>query len=474
MRVLHVSTECYPAAKAGGMGDVVGSLPKYLEKYGVDGSVVIPKYDMKWFHDKSYETVFSGSFYQEGDYIQYAIQKVGNHDLDFDLFVADIPGKFDRDSIYLAADGEGFRDEVPRNLSFQRSVLYWINNDDTPFFDLIHCHDHMTGLIPFFMKFGYEFNNLRETPSFFTIHNAAYYGMFSWNYYKILPPFEERHAGFLDWDDAIHSLASAVRCATMVNTVSPSYMEEIINVKSSLSYLFAAEKYKCIGILNGIDNDSWDPKTDPLIKYQRKKSWDDFKDKNKEIFAEEHGLDPKKPWFAFIGRFSEQKGVDTLAPAIRELLQRGHEACFIILGSGDKRLEYEISSIDTPGIVKTFIMYNESVAHQIYACSDFMLMPSRFEPCGLNQMFAMRYGSIPVVRATGGLKDTVMESDENGTGFVYHQSNAWDLSQAMARALATYNDKVAWRKLRTRCTRKNFSWEKSAEEYANQYKKLVK
>jgi len=473
MKVLHVSSECYPAAKAGGMGDVVGSLPKYLKKYGVDASVVIPKYAMSWFKDKAYETIYSGSFYQLGDHVQFGIQKVRKHGLDFDFYVIDIPGKFDRNSVYLAADGEGFRDEVQRNLAFQRAVLMWLN-DESSDYDLVHCHDHMTGLIPFFMKFGYEFRSLQEMPSFFTIHNAAYYGMFSWKNLQILPPFEGRHAGLLDWDDAIHSLASAVRCANMVNTVSPSYMEEIINVNNSLAYLFQAEKGKCIGILNGIDNDEWNPKTDALVRYNQVKTMDDFKKKNKKLFAEEHGLDPNKPWFSFIGRFSQQKGVDTLAPAIRELLKRGNEACFIILGSGDKKLEYEISSIETPGIVKTFIMYNEAIAHEIYACSDFMLMPSRFEPCGLNQMFAMRYGTVPVVRATGGLRDTVHESPENGTGFLYHESSVWDLAQAMNRALETYKDTSSFKKLRTRCTRKNFSWDKSAEEYANQYKKLVR
>ncbi|GLR18771.1 glycogen synthase [Portibacter lacus] len=471
MKVLHVSTECYPAAKAGGMGDVVGSLPKYLKKHGIQADVIIPKYATKWFHDKAYETVFSGSFYQRGSYIQYAIQKVRSSGLDFDLYCADIPGKFDRDSIYLGWDGHGFHDEIDRNIAFQRVALSWLNDESTNY-DLVHCHDHMTGLIPFFMKYGYEFRSLQQMPSFFTIHNAAYYGQMSWNNRDVLPAFEDQYAGLLDWDNTIHSLATAVKCATVVNTVSPSYMEEIINVNSSLAYLFRGEKHKCIGILNGIDNDEWDTKTDQLIKYNRKSSWVDFKQKNKEIFAEEYGLDPNKPWFSFIGRFSEQKGVDTLAPAIQAVYEQNNNACFVILGSGDKRLEHQISSIETPGIVKTFIMYNEAIAHQIYASCDFILMPSRFEPCGLNQMFAMRYGTIPVVRSTGGLKDTVVESAEDGTGFTYQGSNSYELAEAMKRAQSTYEDHNNFKKLRTRCTRKNFSWDKSAEEYANQYKKL--
>ena len=473
MKVLHVSTECYPAAKAGGMGDVVGSLPKYLNKLGVDASVVIPKYDMKWFHDKEYQTVFSGSFYQRGDYIKFAIQKVRKSGLDFDFYCAEIPGKFDRNAVYLADDGEGFRDEIERNVSFQRAVLYWLKSAESDY-DLVHCHDHMTGLIPFFMKYGYEFREIAEMPSFYTIHNAAYHGAFSWTKRDILPPFEGHYAGLLDWDDVVHSMASAVRCASIVNTVSPSYMEEITNVQNSLVHLFNAERHKCIGILNGIDNDEWDPKTDSLISYNFKKTWPDFKKKNKELFAEKYGLDPNKAWFSFIGRFTEQKGVDTLGPAIRSLLAHHNDACFIILGSGDKRLEYEIEGMDTPGILKSFIMYNEALAHDIYASSDFIMMPSRFEPCGLNQMFAMRYGTVPVVRATGGLRDTVVESAEVGTGFTYHQSNSFDLANAMARALEVFRDKKAFGKLRTRCTRQNFSWEKSAREYADNYKTLIK
>jgi starch synthase len=259
----------------------------------------------------------------------------------------------------------------------------------------------------------------------------------------------------------------------MVNTVSPSYMREIQEMPNSLAYLFKGESHKCIGILNGIDNESWDPKTDPLIRFHKGRSWDEFKQKNKEAFAEEYGLDPNLPWFAFIGRFSEQKGVDTIPLAIQYLLQSNRKACFIILGNGSKGLEYQIRSLEQPGVVKTLIMYNESIAHQIYAASDFMLMPSRFEPCGLNQMFSMRYGTVPVVRATGGLIDTVVESPENGTGFLHLHATPGDLSFAMVRALEAYANKTEFKKLRGRCVKKNFSWEKSAETYATEYKKLI-
>ena len=323
------------------------------------------------------------------------------------------------------------------------------------------------------MKYGYEYKNLENIPTFYTIHNAAYYGAFDWHHYETLPAFESRFAGFLDWDGVIHSMASAVRCASMVNTVSPNYMEEITYQPGSLAYLFAGERHKCIGILNGIDNEEWDPKTDPLLSTKWTKSWDNFKKQSKGNFAEKYGLNPKKAWFSFIGRFTEQKGVDTLAPAIRAVLSQDNDACFIILGSGDKSLEFEIEHLETPGIVKTFIMYNEALAHEIYASSDFIVMPSRFEPCGLNQMFAMRYGTVPVVRATGGLKDTVHESEKDGTGFTYNQNNSYDFAKAMLRALESYKNKQEFKKLRTRCTRKDFSWENSAKEYASQYKKLM-
>lgn len=472
IQALHISTECYPAAKAGGMGDVLGTLPRYMKPFGVNASVLIPRYDLPWFQERDFEEVFSGSFQQWHENIHFSIQKLRSDEMGFDFYCADIPGKFDRNSVYLDIDGEGYKDEAERNIAFQRAALLWMNSDEGNF-DIIHCHDHQTGLIPFFMSHGYDFVNLRDTPSVFTIHNAAYYGMFHWFHRESLPPYNDHVGGLLDWDGHIHSLASAVKCAKTVNTVSPSYMEEIKNTNDSLSKLFQMEGDKCIGILNGIDNDTWDTKTDPLIKYKRKGTWNDFKDQNKKIFAEEYGLNPDLPWYSFIGRFSDQKGVDIIPGAITKTLEDGKEACFIILGSGSKELEQQINNLEEPGKIKALIMYNEAVAHQIYAASDFLLMPSRFEPCGLNQMFSMRYGTVPVVRATGGLIDTVHEDPNQGTGFMFDECTTDELAGAIRRSWETYHDKNAFGKLRNRCVRQNFSWEKSAEKYVIEYKKLL-
>lgn len=472
IQALHISTECYPAAKAGGMGDVLGSLPIYMKAFGVNASVIIPKYDMPWFRGREFEEVFSGSFLQRHEFIKFSIQKLKSDELGFDFYCADIPGKFDRDAIYLDVDGEGFKDEAERNIAFQRTVLSWLNSEASHF-DIVHCHDHMTGLIPFFMYHGYDYINLRNTPTFFSIHNAAYYGMFDWFHKASLPAYNDHVGGLLDWDGHIHSLACAVKCAKMVNTVSPSYMEEIKEMDNSLAALFRAESYKCIGIINGIDNDSWDTKTDPLLKFNRKSSWQEFKDNNKRAFASEYGLNPDVPWLSFIGRFSEQKGVDTIPGAISEILGQ-QEAAFIVLGNGSRDIENAVTALETPGKVKSLIMYNEAVAHQIYAASDFIMMPSRFEPCGLNQMFAMRYGAVPIVRATGGLIDTVTESEENGTGFLFDDCTSEDLAAAIKRGLNVYADEKSFSKLRNRCVRQNFSWEKSAEKYVLEYKKLLK
>ena len=427
---------------------------------------------MPWFHGKKYRQVYSNKFYQAHEEIWYAIELIEEANLGFDLYCVNIPGKFDRNSVYLAEDGEGFKDEVQRNIAFQRAALEWMNNESTDF-DLVHCHDHMSGLIPFFMKYGIDYPNLRETPSFFSIHNAEYHGKFGWYHRETLPPYEDIHGGMLDWGMHIHSLAAAIKCAWKVNTVSPSYMIELMEMEGNLSSLFEQEADKCIGILNGIDNESWDPKTDSLIRYQRKGTWADFKTKNKLIFAEEYGLNPELPWISFIGRFSYQKGVDTIAPAINEVVNNGKEACFIVLGSGNKALEDEITRLENPGKIKSLIMYNERVAHEIYASSDFIMMPSRFEPCGLNQMFSMRYGTVPIVRSTGGLKDTVKEDDMRGTGFRYEDATPQDLAGAIIRALDVYDDKEKFSKLRGRCVRQNFSWEKSAEKYVTEYKKLI-
>lgn len=475
MKVLNISTECFPAAKAGGMGDVVGALPKYLPEYGIMASVVTPKYSNKWFLENEFDTVFTSRINLGNEEIAFSVQELKENTLEFPFYAVDIPGKFDRSNIYLDSDGTAYDDEVERNLSFQLAILTWLSSNKFTF-DLLHCHDHMTGLIPFMIQHCLEFECISNLPVFFTIHNGQYRGSFSWDKKALIPDYPEEHGGLLDWDGRIHSLAAAIKCAQRVSTVSPSYMEELIDDFDSLTSLMRFEKYKSVGILNGIDTELWDPQTDALIHQVLKRSSRVFKKANKKYLANAYGFKSSLPLFSFIGRFAFEKAADLLSGSIETYLTDVCDAHFFILGSGDKSIEEDVLSLQRqfPDNVTAVIAYNEKLAHQIYAASDFILMPSRFEPCGLNQMYAMRYGTIPVVRHTGGLKNTVPDIGDEGNGISFLRANHEDIVYSIGRAMELYNDQLTFQLTIDKIMKIDFSWDKSARKYSEEYDKLIK
>ncbi|NNC94059.1 MAG: glycogen synthase [Chitinophagales bacterium] len=473
-KVLHISTECYPAAKSGGLGDVVGALPVYQEKFDIEASVIIPKYNLPWFQKQNFTTEFSGHI-QLAEYgYNFEVQKLKDGVLPYPLYCIDIPNLFDRPSIYLDEHGKGYQDEPQRNIAFQRTILQWLvkcNKD----FDLLHCHDHQSGLIPFFTKFVPKFSSLSWIPTIFTIHNAQYRGIFQWYFQKYLPAYDWQHNGWLDWDHCINSLAAAVKVADIVTTVSPNYMAEISMYSGNLETLFRSEQQKCTGIINGIDTEVWDPKTDKYLDHKRTHHWQTFKNKNKKSLCEEFNLDPKLPLISFIGRLANEKGADFLGESIYHACKMQSNASFILLGSGDKEIENDLLTLQSyfPDRVASIIKYDEGLAHKIYAGSDFLMMPSRFEPCGLNQMYAMHYGTIPIVRSTGGLKDTVPDISEDGNGIAYLESSAGALTHSIMRALELYSNKEQFKKLRKKVIAIDFSWEKSAQKYFDLYHQIL-
>lgn len=472
-KVLHISTECYPAAKSGGLGDVVGALPIYQSKTGYQGSVIIPKYDLPWFNKQKFRSKHQGELNLGDRNYNFEVLKLKNDALPYTFYCIDLPELFDRTSIYLNNEGQGFADEPERNIGFQRAVLQWLCVKKHKF-DLLHCHDHQTGLIPFMLKCSEEFDLISDTPTIFTIHNAQYKGLFQWTDQHLLPSYDVKNNGWLDWDNCIHSLASAVKLADKVTTVSPSYMVEITNHSGSLEYLFKDQHDKCSGIINGIDNNAWDPKTDTFLKHKRTHRWNTFKSKNKKQLCELYNLNDEYPLIGFIGRFAIEKGADLIAEAVTNVCDANSKVNFIILGSGDKSMEQEIVNLEAanPDQVKALIMYNEGVAHEIYAGCDFLMMPSRFEPCGLNQMYAMRYGTIPVVRSTGGLKDTVPDYKDSGNGIAYAESSVSGLSNALTRAIAL-SQKEEFKKLRKKIVSLDFSWQQSIKLYADLYNEVL-
>lgn len=475
MKVLQISAECYPAAKAGGMGDVVGALPKYLSKVGMPTGVIIPKYKTKWIAQQQFNTVYEGAVRLHNNYIPFTIEEEKTQALGFPLFVANIPGKFDRPGVYLDESGYGYKDELERNLCFQQAVLLWIMSlPEQP--KVLHCHDHHTGLIPFMIKHCAAYKSLSEKPTVFTIHNGAYHGAFGWNNMYLMPFFDQEARGLLDWTYSINPLATAIKCAWRVTTVSPSYLEELKTNSNGMEPLIYHEQHKSLGVLNGIDNEVWNPKTDPFINKVLKSSINAYKKANKQILKDRFNLNLELPLITFIGRLAREKGADLIPGLIQRSLQSGLEVAFLVLGTGDPEIHHALSALKQqfPQRFDVALEYNEGLAHQLYAGSDFLLMPSRVEPCGLNQMYAMRYGTIPIVRAVGGLSDTVLDiADSEGRGIRFDQFNLDDATIAVHRAVELYQNKAKYEATVKRIMKLDFSWERSAKEYKEIYEQMM-
>lgn len=472
MEIIHVSAECYPVAKAGGLGDVVGALPKYQTELGHQARVVMPMYRTKFLYNNDWELVHEGAQHLGSHFFTYAVIREKTNKLGFDLYLIDINGLLDREKIY------GYDDDTERFLAFQIAVCDWLSKwQHQP--SVVHCHDHHTGLIPFFMQHAFDFKSLATVPTVFTIHNAEYQGQFGWDRFHLLPPYDTYKWGLLDWNNAINPLASAIKCSWKVTTVSPSYMEELRYSANGIESLMQYEMGKSTGILNGIDAQVWDPSKDNLIA----RNYDDQmvkegKRKNKKELAGQFGLDPDKPLIAFIGRLVGEKAADVLPDAIRNSIYQHHgNANFLVLGSGDTQVENRLEELkhQLNGYVNTYIGYNESLSHLIYAGADFLLMPSRVEPCGLNQLYALRYGTVPMVRSTGGLKDTVRDfGDWQGYGIRFNHANVADITHSVGRAIDLYhNKKDLYHWMRSYMMHIDHSWDASAGEYIKLYESIV-
>ena len=472
MEIIHIAAECYPVAKAGGLGDVVGALPKYQAELGHVVKVVLPMYRTKFLYENQWELVHEGGQHIGPHHFHYSVIKEKTNKLGFDLYLIDINGLLDREKIY------GYDDDTERFLSFQVAVCDWLNKwEHVP--DVLHCHDHHTALIPFMVKYCFEFRQrLSGVPTVFTVHNAQYQGWIGWGKYYYLPSFDSWKWGMLDWDNTINPMASAVKCAWKVTTVSHSYLDEMKGAANGLENLFRYEQGKSMGILNGIDTQVWNPQTDSLIV----KNYDidlveKGKRKNKKELAGQFGLDPDKPLVSFIGRLVGEKAADLLPEAISQSIYQHHgKVNFLVLGSGDPKLEDRLDQMKHHfnGYYNSFIGYSEPLSHQIYAGSDFLLMPSRVEPCGLNQMYALRYGTIPMVRNIGGLKDTVTDmGDPHGFGIRFDQATVGDITYSVGRAIDLYNNKpdlYSW--MRGHMMTIDHSWDSSAQQYIDLYKEI--
>ena len=468
MEIIHVSAECYPVAKAGGLGDVVGALPKYQNKLGHITKVVMPMYRTKFLYNNEFKVVHKGAFGMANYWLEYTIIKEANNVLGFDLYLVDIFGLLDREKIY------GYTDDVERFVAFQIAVTDWISKwQHRP--DIINVHDHHASLIPFMMQHCYAYRHLSSIKTILTVHNAQYQGWIDWSRANLLPEYDKWKWGLLDWEKTLNSLAAGIKCVSKVNTVSPGYLEELRHEANGLEKLFEYERGKCFGILNGIDDEVWNPETDPFIEENfNVENSKEKKQANKKVLCDQFNLDETKPLIVFIGRLVEEKAADLLPSAIGDsIYYMEGKMNFLVLGSGDPQVENKLGNLTSHlfGYYNSLIGYNEKLSHQMYAGADFLLMPSRVEPCGLNQMYALRYGTIPMVRRTGGLRDTVKDfGEEGGFGICFNEASVGDICHSVHRAVQLYEDKKKMNEIRNHIMQIDHSWEKSAEIYINLYK----
>lgn len=457
-------------AKAGGLGDVVGALPKYQCQLGHVAKVVMPMYRTKFLYANQWEVVHKGYTHLGDWWFNYTVIKEQTSKLGFDLYLVDIYGLLDREKVY------GYGDDVERFTAFQVAVADWmVSWKHRP--DIVHVHDHHTALLPFIFKYCYAYQSLAEVPTVLTIHNAQYQGWMGWDKSTYIPAYDTWKTGMLGWGSAINPLASGIKCAWKVTTVSPTYLEEMRSNANGLEALLEYERGKCSGILNGIDNVVWDPATDGYFEdHYALDTVEEGKRRNKELLCQRFQLDPAKPLITFIGRLVGEKGADLLPQAIEDsFYYTGRRMNFLILGSGFPDIESRLGAMKglSRGDYNVYVGYDEALSHLIYAGADFILMPSRVEPCGLNQLYALRYGTIPVVRNTGGLHDTVIDyGDKNGYGIRFNHASVGDMTHGIWRAAELFQQTEKLKEIRQHIMQLDFSWESSVQQYLQLYKSI--
>ena len=498
MKILFVASEVNPILKVGGIADVISSLAKEIKKAGHDVRIAIPFYqtlkekEIKFLQKISCLNIKIGQSQEKVSIFQTVLSNTSLKDkyTQIPIYLFENNRFLSKNGVYL--DSQKFL-YLTRFLFFSQAVLEifkplkW-----TP--DVIHCHDWQAGLVALFLKLKNKDKGLK-IKVLFTIHNLLIQGR--WNHYQVLeflglkgdevPSLLEKMPGL--YGDDFNVLQQAILNADLISVVSPNYAKEIKTktyYARGLQKVIQKRKKDIIGILNGIDIDFFNPETDQYIKEQYSIKKLELKAVDKLDLQKEVGLkqDPSAPLLAMISRLDIQKGVDLVCQAADKIIEQGAQLVFLAKGQEKYETMLKRMAQKHPDQVGACIKFDSKLAQKIYAGADIFLMPSRFEPCGLSQLIAMRYGTIPVVRSTGGLYDTVenvklsktffgFKKQVQGTGFTFQEFSLSEFLAAIDRATKIYQDKEVWKKIQINAMKQNFSWQRSAQKYLDLYKKLI-
>ena len=484
MKIAFAASEVFPYAKTGGLADVAGALPIELEKLGHEVKVFMPKYNT--FGEIEHRLHYMWDIGEipvrvAGEVCSVHVHMATMPNSKVEIYFVDCPKYFHRFRVYTNDP-----DEDERFILFSKGIIEILQRLQwAP--DVIHCNDWQTGLLPVLLKENYSWDKLFEkTATVFTIHNIAYQGRFAKSaFYKA--EIQEKHSrpgGLGEYYGDVNFLKTAILTSDILNTVSNTYAHELLTPEygEGMEYFLTQRKDDFYGIINGIDYSIWDPEKDFILPYHF--SIKDLSGKllNKKFLVKQldFSIDESIPLIGIVSRLVSQKGLDLIDEVLDDLMLL--DAQWLILGSGEHKYEEMFKNISTryPNKIYFYRGYNNELSHLIEAACDIFLMPSKYEPCGLNQIYSLRYGTVPVVRKTGGLADTVYDYDESialglnaGTGYTFKNYSGLALLHTIERAIRGFHSKEVWREIQMNGMGKDFSWRVSAEKYIEIYKQAL-
>lgn len=473
MNILYVASEAAPYVATGGLADVAGSLPNAVHSIGNDCRVVLPLYGgIKQEHRKTMKRI--ASFYVP---LGWRNQYCGV----FEAHFKGVTYYFLDNEYYFKREGNiyGYFDDAERFAFFSKAVVEMLQYIDfAP--QIIHSNDWQSAMVPVYLNMFYrQIDKYRSIKTVFTIHNIQYQGKYGMEILSDVLGLPQQAAPLMNYEGKLNMMKAAIECSDKISTVSPTYAKEILDpwYAHGMDRMLNTCKHKLIGILNGIDTESYNPGVDPALYQVYDAKTIDKKSVNKVELQKSVGLqqDPDKMLVGVVSRFVAHKGIDLIQYIFDEIMQR--ELQVVVLGSGDYLFENFFLEMQTkyPGKTAVKIGFIPELARRIYAGADAFLMPSKSEPCGLAQMVAMRYGTLPIVRETGGLKDSVTDMGEslNGNGFTFQSYNAHDMLGAIDRTAGLYYNRPMWKKAVKKAMGEDFSWDKSAKQYVLVYQQLL-